>query len=68
MNNVYDGKGRRVGYYNEMSNVIYAHDSNGRNVGYYNKSNNTTFDKNGRRYGVGNLVTSLIMESQQNSR
>lgn len=66
--NVYDGNGRRVGYYNEMSSVVYAHDTGGRNVGYYNKNTNTTFDKNGRRYGVGNLVTALIMEAAQNSR
>jgi hypothetical protein len=66
--NVYDGNGRRAGYYNEMSNVIYAHDASGRNVGYYNKNTDTTFDRNGRRYGNGNLVTSLIMESNQNSR
>lgn len=65
---VYDRNGRKAGYYTEMSSVIYAHDSNGRNVGYYNKNADTTFDRNGRRYGSGNLVTALIMESVVNTR
>lgn len=64
--NVYGGNGRRVGYYNEMSNLIYAHDKNGRNVGYYHKSLNVTFDKNGRRFGTGNLVESIIFNELKN--
>jgi hypothetical protein len=66
MNNVYDGKGRRVGYYHEMSSVIYAHDKNGRNAGYYHKSSNVTFDKNGKRFGTGNLVETLIFNELKN--
>jgi hypothetical protein len=65
---VFDGSGRRAGYYKETSDVIYAHDVNGKNAGYYKKSTNTTFDRNGRRYGSGNLVTSLIMETYQSNR
>jgi hypothetical protein len=62
---VHDGQGRNVGYTKEMSEVIYAHGKNGQNVGYFNKKNNTTFDKDGRRYGVGDMTTSLIMEASK---
>jgi hypothetical protein len=65
MNNVYNGQGVRLGYHtSENQNQVYAYDKSGTNIGYYNKSSNTTFDKNGRRYGVGNLVKSLILNSQ----
>ena len=60
---VFDGKSRKVGHYNDTGNVVYAHDNSGRNIGKYQPSSDTTFDKNGRRYGKGNLVTSLIMDS-----
>lgn len=66
--NIYDKVGRRAGYLNEMSDVIYAHDSKGIKVGYYNKNTDTTFDRNGRRFGSGNLIASLIMTAHQNNR
>jgi hypothetical protein len=61
---VHDGQGRNVGYTKEMSDVIYAHGKNGP-VGYFNKNSNTTFDKNGKRYGMGDMTTSLIMEASK---
>lgn len=63
---VMDGNNRKIGYTKEMNSVIYAQNQNGKNVGYYNKSNNTTFDNNGKRYGVGNLTDALVFKSNKN--
>ena len=62
---VMDGSKRNIGYTKDMGSVIYAHDKNGKNVGYYNSSNNTTFDRNGKRYGSGNLTESLVFEASK---
>lgn len=62
---VIDGNNRNIGYIKDMGSVIYAHDKNGKNVGYYKPSNNTTFDRNGKRYGGGNLTESLVFESSK---
>lgn len=68
MQYVFDGQGRRVGYYNDMGSTVYAHGKNGQNVGFYNRNANTTYDKTGKRYGVGDMTTALIMDAAKNSR
>lgn len=55
-----DGVGRNIGYTKDMGSVIYAHDKNGANAGYYQRSSDTTFDRDGRRYGKGNLTEALV--------
>ena len=62
---VMDGSNRNIGYTKDMGSVIYAHDKNGKNVGYYNSNNNTTFDRNGKRYGSGNLTEALVFEASK---
>ena len=69
MNNfIFDGNGKKMGYWNDTGSTSYAHDVNGKNLGYYNKNNDTTFDKSGKRYGKGNMCTSLIRESYVTSQ
>jgi hypothetical protein len=58
-----DGTNRKVGYVKDSGSVIYAHGPNGENVGYYQKSTDTTFDRNGKRYGFGNLTNALVFEA-----
>jgi hypothetical protein len=60
---IMDGKNVRIGYVKDSGNVIYAHGPNGENVGYYSKSSDTTFDRNGKRYGFGDLTNALVFES-----
>ncbi len=60
---IMDGNNRKIGYTKDMGSVVYAHGSNGENVGYYQSNNNTTFDRNGRRYGSGDLTSALIFEA-----
>ena len=62
---VMDGSNRNIGYTKDMGSTIYAHDKNGKNVGYYNVSINTTFDRNGKRYGNGNLTEALVFEASK---
>ena len=64
---VMDGSNRNIGYTKDMGSVIYAHDKNGKNCGYYNPNNNTTFDRNGKRYGNGNLTESLVFDASTRS-
>ena len=65
---VYDGQGRKAGSYNDQGSVVYGYDRNGRILGNYNKSSNQTMDtyKRNRRYGMGNMITALIMEYHNN--
>jgi hypothetical protein len=60
---IMDGTNRKVGYVKDSGSVIYAHGPNGENVGYYQKSTDTTFDRNGKRYGFGNLTNALVFEA-----
>jgi hypothetical protein len=60
---VTDSKSARIGYVKDSGSVIYAHGSNGENVGYYQKSTDTTFDRNGKRYGFGDLTNALVFEA-----
>ena len=62
---VMDGSNRNIGYTKDMGSVIYAHDKSGKNVGYYQASSNTTFDRNGKRYGNGNLTEALVFEASK---
>jgi len=59
---VTDSKSARIGYVKDSGSVIYAHGPNGENVGYYQKSTDTTFDRNGKRYGFGDLTNALVFE------
>jgi hypothetical protein len=65
---VMDNNNRNIGYTKDMGSVIYAHDKTGKNVGYYNPTSNTTFDRNGKRYGNGNLTESLVFEASKSSK
>jgi hypothetical protein len=60
---IMDGKNIRIGYVKDSGSVIYAHGPNGENVGSYNKNNDTTFDRNGKRYGFGDLTNALVFEA-----
>lgn len=60
---IMDGNNRKIGYTKDIGSVIYAHGPNGENVGYYKPSNDTTFDRNGKRYGTGNLTNALVFEA-----
>lgn len=60
---IMDNKNSRIGYTNDMGSVIYAHGPNGESVGYYQKSTDTTFDRNGKRYGFGDLTNALVFEA-----
>jgi hypothetical protein len=60
---IMDGANRKVGYVKDSGSVIYAHGPNGENVGYYQKSTDTTFDRNGKRYGFGDLTNALVFEA-----
>ena len=60
---VTDSKSTRIGYVKDSVSVIYAHGPNGENVGYYQKSTDTTFDRNGKRYGFGDLSNALVFEA-----
>ena len=60
---VTDSKSTRIGYVKGSGSVIYAHGPNGENVGYYQKSTDTTFDRNGKRYGFGDLTNALVFEA-----
>ena len=60
---IMDGTNRKVVYVKDSGSVIYAHGPNGENVGYYQKSTDTTFDRNGKRYGFGNLTNALVFEA-----
>ena len=60
---VTDSKSARIGYVKDSCSVIYAHGPNGENVGYYQKSTDTTFDRNGKRYGFGDLTNALVFEA-----
>lgn len=55
-------KNNKIGYTKDMGSTAYAHDFDGRPCGYYMRSSNTTFDKNGRVYGSGNLTEALVYE------
>lgn len=67
-NYIRDGRNNVVGYIKEMGSVTYAHGSKGENVGYFSKSANATFDKNGKRYGTGDLTSALVMNNSKNNR
>ena len=60
---IMDGKNVRIGYVKDSGSVIYAHGPNGENVGYYQKSTDTTFDRNGKRCGFGDLTNALVFEA-----
>ena len=60
---VTDSKSTRIGYVKDSGSVIYAYGPNGENVGYYQKSTDTTFDRNGKRYGFGDLTNALVFEA-----
>jgi hypothetical protein len=60
---VTDSKSARIGYVKDSGSVIYAHGPNGENVGFYQKSTDTTFDRNGKRYGFGDLTNALVFEA-----
>ena len=60
---VTDSKSTRIGYVKDSGSVIYANGPNGENVGYYQKSTDTTFDRNGKRYGFGDLTNALVFEA-----
>ena len=62
---VTDSKSARIGYVKDSGSVIYAHGPNGENVGYYQKSTDTTFDRNGKRYGFGDLTNALVFEASR---
>lgn len=58
-----DKKGLQCGRLDDHGHVVYAYDRNGRMIGSYVEVSNVTLSSTGGRYGTGNLLIGLIMES-----
>ena len=59
-----DRSGRRLGSIESQSDGSeVARNEAGRKLGHYDESSDVTYDVNGRRVGIGNLLSSLITES-----
>jgi len=59
--NIYDGKGKYIGYTNDIGTVIHAYDKNGRPVGRFNKTANYTYNSAGSPIARGNLTDGMIL-------
>jgi len=56
-----DSTGRLLGWRQQMGRVVKGFVATGSPVGWYDPFMNATYDRNGRRIGIGDLLTSLIV-------
>lgn len=59
--NIYDGKGKYIGYTNDIGNVVHGYNKSGKPVGMFNKISNYTYDHSGKPLAKGNLIEGLVM-------
>ena len=59
--NIYDGKGKYIGYTNDIGTMIHAYDKNGKSIGLFNKAANYTYNSAGKPIAKGNLTEGMIL-------
>lgn len=59
--NLRDGSGKLLGWRQQVGQQIRGYAANGSQTGWYDPLINATYDRNGHRIGIGDLLTSLIV-------
>lgn len=59
--NLQDGSGQFLGWRQQVGRQIRGYIADGSPAGWFNPELNATYDSNGRRIGVGDLLASLIV-------
>ena len=59
--NIYDGKGKYIGYTNDIGSVVHGYNKTGKAVGMFNKISNYTYDSGGKPLTKGNLIEGLVL-------
>mgnify|MGYP006895666727 CR=1 FL=1 len=59
--NLRDGSGKLLGWRQQMGRQIRGYAADGSPAGWFDPAKNATYDRAGRRVGVGDLLASLIV-------
>lgn len=59
--NIYDGKGKYIGYTNDIGTMVHAYDKNGKSIGLYNKAANYTYNSAGQPIAKGNITEGMVL-------
>ena len=60
--NLRDSSGKLLGWQRQVGRQIRGYAASGSPAGWYDPMMNATFDRNGRRIGIGDLLASLIVK------
>ncbi len=61
--NLRNNAGRLLGWRQQVGRQIRGYAANGSPAGWFDPAINATYDRNGRRVGMGDLLTSLIVSA-----
>ena len=62
--NLRDGSGKLLGWQQQVGRQIRGYAADGSPAGWFDPAINATYDRNGRRVGIGDLLASLMVSGR----